>query len=273
MSLLTHKDKEQIRKQIENSERLVKEEADRTNAKFKKLIEDQVVSNRESLNNIENAPRIEEAVRLLELNKEAYIKSMEILKQHIVGLKKSTHVNFDKIRDVIESNGKVVQLVNNTHTEYIRNLNPQTQSIATALYDRYMDAREKIFKFATISIEEDESLGKALVGSLGKALVGIKSDSDSESSRSRSSSYSTATSRSVAKTDELINNIFELRTLAKSTFRYLTRRKKKNKSPTSSIDSEDVGLDSDSVRLPSRGRSRSRSRNRGSDRSRSRNRK
>lgn len=215
---LTRQDKEQIKAQIKESERLVEEEAKRTNAKLKTIITEQAARQRRTANQIENAPKIREAVRLLELNKEAYLESMNSLTKYIVGLNEKTDVNFGEIHRVIETNKYVTQLVNNRQIDYIKELGPQTPAFATVLYDRYMDAREKIFRFATISIE---------------ALVGIQSDSDSRSSRSssrsrsrsrgRSSVSSTKSTKSVAETDRLINKIFQFDSILKAASRHAMR--------------------------------------------------
>jgi len=224
MSLLTSRDKAQIEAQIKESERLVQEEADRTKAKLNELIKKQAARQRGLANEIENTPQIKEAVRLLEINKKAYLESMNSLESYITGLKKETNVNFEEIHRVIETNKYVTQLVSNQQFDYIKKLGPKTTSFATALYDRYMDVRQKIFKFATISIEEDESLLKA--------LAGIQSDSDSRSSRSssrsrsrsrsrgRSSASSTNSTKSVAETDRLINEIFQFGSIVKAARRH-----------------------------------------------------
>jgi hypothetical protein len=220
MSLLTREDKAKIKAQIKESERLVKEEAERTNQKLNELIKKQAARQRGLANEIENTPQIKEAVRLLEINKQAYLKSMNSLESYITGLKKETNVNFEEIHRVIETNKYVTQLVSNQQIGYIKELGPKTPAFATALYDRYMDARQKIFEFATISIEEDESLLKA--------LAGIQSDSDSRSSRSRSrsrsrgrsSASSTKSTKSVAETDKLINEIFHFGSILKAASRH-----------------------------------------------------
>jgi hypothetical protein len=224
MSLLTREDKEKIKAQIKESERLVKEEAERTNQKLNELIKKQAARQRGLANEIENTPQIKEAVRLLEINKQAYLKSMNSLESYITGLKKETNVNFEEIHRVINTNKYVTELVSNQQIDYIKELGPKTPAFATALYDRYMDARQKIFEFATISIEEDESLLKA--------LAGIQSDSDSRSSRSssrsrsrsrsrgRSSASSTKSTKSVAETDKLINEIFQFGSIVKAASRH-----------------------------------------------------
>jgi hypothetical protein len=226
MSLLTREDKAKIKAQIKESERLVKEEAEQTNKKLNKLIKKQAAHQRGLANEIENTHQIKEAVRLLEINKKAYLESMNSLESYITGLKKETNVNFEEIHRVIETNKYVTQLVSNRQIDYIKELGPKTPAFATALYDRYMDARQKIFEFATISIEEDESLLKA--------LAGIQSDSDSRSSRSssrsrsrsrgrssgRSSASSTKSTKSVAETDRLINEIFHFGSILKAASRH-----------------------------------------------------
>ena len=242
MSLLTRRDKAQIKAQIEESERLVEEEAKRTNAKLKTIITEQAARQRRTANQIENTPKIAEAVRLLELNKEAYLESMNSLKKYIVSLNEKTDIDFGEIHRVIETNKYVTRLVNNRQIDYIKELGQKTPAFATVLYDRYMDARQKIFKFATISIEEDESLLKA--------LAGIQSDSDSRSSRSssgrrsrgRSSVSSTKSIKSVAETDRLINEIFQLGSILKTASRHVAKRyfnypPDKDNESTSSIES------------------------------------
>lgn len=224
MSLLTREDKAKIKAQIKESEILVKEEAERTNQKLNELIKKQAAHQRGLANEIENTHQIKASVRLLEINKKAYLESMNSLESYITGLKKETNVNFEEIHRVIETNKYVTQLVSNRQIDYIKELGPKTPAFATVLYDRYMDARQKIFEFATISIEEDESLLKA--------LASIQSDSDSRSSRSssrsrsrgrssgRSRASSTKSPKSVAETDRLINEIFHFGSILKAASRH-----------------------------------------------------